>query len=161
MKRLLTLIVFLSTLGFVKSHAQFDAGNYHIAASLSGLNFNYTAKSGMRAGLNIDGGYFLDDNILARVGFGYNHYGKHNDAFTFGVGLRYYIAEYGINFGTGAEFSHRSPNINNLHIPLELGYTFFLNNSVALEPQVCYKVSLNDFTGGSEIGCRLGLGYYF
>jgi hypothetical protein len=26
---------------------------------------------------------------------------------------------------------------------------------------VFYKVSVNDFTGGSEVGMRLGLGYYF
>ena len=51
--------------------------------------------------------------------------------------------------------------MNNLHIPLELGYTFYLNHYVAIEPQVFYKVSINDFTRGSEIGLRLGLGYYF
>ena len=77
------------------------------------------------------------------------------------AGLRYYIIQNGLSIGTGAEFSHHAPNINNLHIPLELGYTFYLNHYVAIEPQVFYKVSVNDFTGGSEVGMRLGLGYYF
>ena len=161
MKCILTLLVLLLTLGFTKSHAQFDAGTGYIAAGLSNLNFNYTDKGGIRAGMNIDGGYFVADCLLARASFGYNHYAKRNDAFTLGAGLRYYVIQNGLSIGTGAEFSHHAPNINNLHIPLELGYTFYLNHYVAIEPQVFYKVSVNDFTGGSEVGVRLGLGYYF
>ena len=61
MKRILTLLVLLLTLGFTKSHAQFDAGTGYIAAGLSNLNFNYTDKGGIRAGMNIDGGYFIAD----------------------------------------------------------------------------------------------------
>ena len=161
MKRILTLFFLLATLGFTKSHAQFDAGTGYIAAGLSNLNFNYTDKGGIRVGMNIDGGYFIADCLLARATFGYNHYAKRNDAFTLGAGLRYYVIQNGLSIGTGAAFSHPAPNINNLHIPLELGYTFYLNHYVAIEPQVFYKVSVNDFTGGSEVGVRLGLGYYF
>ena len=161
MTRLLTLLVLLATLSFTKSHAQFDAGTGYLAAGLSNFNLNYTDKGGIRAGINIDGGYFLADCLMARASFGYNHYSKHDDAVTLGAGLRYYIIQNGLSIGTGAEFSHHAPNINNLHIPLELGYTFYLNHYVAIEPQVFYKVSVNDFTGGSEVGMRLGLGYYF
>lgn len=161
MKRFFLLTLLLFTLAVGKSHAQFDAGTGYVAAGLSGLNLNYTDKGGIRAGINIDGGYFIADCLLARGGFGYNHYSKHDDAFTVSAGLRYYIIQNGLSIGTGAEFSHHAPNINNLHVPLELTYTFYLNHYIAIEPQVFYKVSVNDFTGGSEVGLRLGLGYYF
>mgnify|MGYP000963046378 CR=1 FL=1 len=32
---------------------------------------------------------------------------------------------------------------------------------IDIEPQVFYKLSVNDFTQGSEIGMRIGLGFYF
>ena len=100
MKRLLTLLVLLATLSFTKSHAQFDAGTGYLAAGLSNFNLNYTDKGGIRAGINIDGGYFLADCLMARASFGYNHYSKHDDAVTLGAGLRYYIIQNGLSIGT-------------------------------------------------------------
>ena len=161
MKRLLTLLVLLATLSFTKSHAQFDAGTGYLAAGLSNFNLNYTDKGGIRAGINIDGGYFLADCLMARASFGYKHKSKQNEHDTLAAGLLYNNNQNALTIGTADEFSHHAPNINNLHIPLELGYTFYLNHYVAIEPQVFYKVSVNDFTGGSEVGMRLGLGYYF
>ena len=50
---------------------------------------------------------------------------------------------------------------NNIRIPIEIGYTFYLNQHIAIEPSVYTKLSLNDFNDGTEFGLRLGLGYYF
>lgn len=50
---------------------------------------------------------------------------------------------------------------NNLRIPVEIGYTFYLNHYLALEPAVYSKMSLNHFSEGTEFGLRVGLGFYF
>ena len=50
---------------------------------------------------------------------------------------------------------------NNIRIPIEIGYTFYLNQHIAIEPSVYTKLSLNDFNDGTEFGLRIGLGYYF
>ena len=78
-----------------------------------------------------------------------------------GGGARYYFLENGISLGAGLEFSHLSPGIDNLRLPFEVGYTYYLNHHVAIEPAAYYRLSLNDFSGGSEVGVRLGLGFYF
>lgn len=161
MKRFFTFGLLLFVLGTLRVSAQFSQGTCYVSTSLSSLNFNYSDKGGVRVGINIDGGYFIDDCLMIRGSYGYNHYGKKSDAFDMGVGIRYYLQQNGLSIGTGTEFSHQSPNINNLRIPIEVGYTFYLNHYIAIEPQLFYKASLNDFSGGSEVGLRIGLGFYF
>ena len=41
------------------------------------------------------------------------------------------------------------------------GYTFYLNHYLAVEPAVYYKMSTNDFSDGSTVGLKIGLGFYF
>lgn len=50
---------------------------------------------------------------------------------------------------------------NSFCIPIEVGYTFYLNHHLAVEPSVYYKMSLNHFGDCSTVGLRLGLGYFF
>ena len=63
--------------------------------------------------------------------------------------------------GAGAEYAHFTPKNNDLLIPVELGYSFFINRFITLEPSVYYKMSLHDFSDNTSIGFRLGLGFYF
>ena len=51
--------------------------------------------------------------------------------------------------------------MNNVQICPEVGYTFFLNRFVTLEPSVYYNISLNNFSDGSKVGLRLGFGFFF
>lgn len=160
MKKILTLLllVFAATMG---THAQFTKNTKYIGASLSALHLDYSQKTNFRVGLNADGGYFVADALMLRGSVGFNHYGKNADRVTLGAGLRYYFLQNGISLGSGMEYTHHSPNINDLRIPLEVGYTFYLNHHIAIEPSLYYKMSLNDFANGSEVGFRLGLGCYF
>lgn len=59
---------------------------------------------------------------------------------------------------TTANFEER---VSNFRIPVEIGYTFYLNHYLAVEPAVYSKMSLNHFSEGSEFGLKVGLGFYF
>lgn len=159
MKKILTVLLLLLAATAVK--AQFHYDTKYVSASFSGLNLNYSEKGGFQIGLHTEGGYFIDDGLMLRGTFSYNHYATDSDKFSIGGGARYYFTQNGISLGAGLEFTHQSPNHNDLRIPVEIGYTFYLNRYLALEPAVYYKMSINDLSKGSEVGMRVGLGFYF
>jgi hypothetical protein len=68
---------------------------------------------------------------------------------------------YSISSGAGAEYSHFTPNNNDLRIPVEVGYAFFVNKNITIEPAVYYKMSLADFSDNSTVGLKIGFGFYF
>jgi hypothetical protein len=48
-----------------------------------------------------------------------------------------------------------------LRIPVEVGYAFFVNKNITIEPAVYYKMSLADFSDNSTVGLKIGFGFYF
>lgn len=160
MKKILSLLLLLAgcTLG---AHAQFEQDTHYLNASLSNFGINYNDRGGFRIGMNLEGGYFFEDNWMLHGEFGANYYGYRSNEFNLGAGVRYYFSSNGISLGTGLEYMHRSINQNDLRLPFTVGYTFYVNHYVAIEPQLFYKLSVNDFSHGSEVGMRLGLGFYF
>lgn len=50
---------------------------------------------------------------------------------------------------------------NNIRIPIEIGYTFYLNHYLAIEPAIYSKMSLNNFSDGTEFGLKIGFSFYF
>lgn len=50
---------------------------------------------------------------------------------------------------------------NNIRIPIEIGYTFYLNHYLAIEPAIYSKMSLNHFSDGTEFGLKIGFGFFF
>lgn len=157
-KFFLALLVSLAATG---ANAQFLQGTKYIGASFSNLGLSYNKKSKFNLGLNAEAGYFFADCWMARATVGYNFQKDGANDFNLGVGVRYYILQNGLFFGAGTEFKHQKPNYNDLLIPVEIGYTFYLNHYLAIEPSVYYKMSTNDFGNGSTVGLRIGLGYYF
>ena len=103
---------------------------------------------------------FIADKVLVRANIGYNHT-DYVDDFSAGIGARYYFRENGIFLGAGGEFSHLTKNNNDLMIPIEVGYAFYLNHYIAVEPAVYYKMSLDDFSDKSTVGLKIGFGFYF
>ena len=91
---------------------------------------------------------------------GYQHTKAVDDIFV-GAGLRYNITQNGLYLGAGAELAHHTKGSTDLYIPAEVGYTFFLNHYLTIEPAVYYKMSLSHFCDNSTAGVRVGLGYYF
>ena len=52
-------------------------------------------------------------------------------------------------------------NFNDFQITPEVGYCYFLNKTVTLEPSIYYDMSLSSFSKKSKLGLRVGIGLYF
>ncbi len=158
MKKWMTcLLLFVAA---VSANAQFEKGTKYANVSLSGLSLSYSGSEKFRGGLDAEAGYIFTDNLMLRANVGYDHT-RYIDDVRVGAGIRYYIDQNGIFLGAGAEYSHFTKNNNDLMIPVEVGYAFFLNKNLTLEPAVYYKMSLHDFANNSTLGLRIGFGFYF
>lgn len=151
--------VLLLTVALV-GKAQFEQGTKYIGASVTNLGLSYSSCEKLRFGIDATAGYFLADDIMLKANFGYEHM-PHVDNITLGVGGRYYFEQNGIYLGTGLEYCHETVNYNDLRIPIEAGYCFYLNHYLSVEPAVYYKMSVNDFSDKSAVGLKVGLGFYF
>lgn len=164
--------------------AQFERGTKYVGASVSGLSLSYSKASDFSFGLDATGGYYIADSWMLKGNLGYNHK-KSYDGFTLGAAARYNFLQNGIYLEAGLEYQFddfgkktvtlptevdgaivevdvsKNDRKNNLRLPINIGYTFYLNQHIAIEPAIYTKLSLNDFNDGTEFGLKLGLGYYF
>lgn len=158
MKKLLFLLFFLC--GVCTASAQFDKGIKYINTSLSGLGASYSSSEKFRLGVSGSVGYFISDCFLLGARAGYDHTRRTDDV-SIGGFARYYFDQCGVFVGAGGEYVHYSPKSNDVQIPVEVGYAFFVNRFITIEPSVYYKMSLHSFSDNSTVGVRLGLGFYF
>jgi hypothetical protein len=142
------------------SSEPFDAGKFYINVATTNLNLSYSKQEKLRFGLEGTVGYFFADALMATASVGYDH--THiSDDFTASLGGRYYIVQNGLYLGLGVKYSHTDKSNNNLYITPQVGYAFFLNRHLTIEPAVYYDMSLNDYSDGSKVGLKVGFGYYF
>lgn len=158
MKKLFIVILLMSCV--LNAQAQFEKGKKYVGASLTGLSMSYSDNEEFRLGLDAEAGYFIADCVMLKANVGYEHTRVMDDV-RLGLGARYYFMQNGIYLGAGAEYNHFTKNNNDVMIPVEVGYAFFLNEHLTIEPSVYYKMSLHDFSGNSTVGLRIGMGYYF
>ena len=161
MKKIILAALMLCS--FVAGKAQFEAGTRYLGASVTNVGLSYSSEEKLRFGLEATGGYFLWDDIMLKANVGYNHR-PHLDDITLGLGGRYYFEQNGIFLGTGVEYCHEAKNYNDLRIPVEVGYCFYVNHYLSIEPALYYKMSLNDFRDKSKLPrineCSI-IGFYF
>ena len=157
------------------ANAQFEAGKKYIDASLSGIGLTYSKQEKLRFDIEATAGAFVARDLLlyGRVGFDqkqvvlekYNQeYSKFVHEITIGIGGRYYIEQNGIYLGLGVEYGHTDNGkhkYDNFYLTPEVGYAFFVNQYLTLQPAVFYNICLNDFSEASKVGLRIGLGFYF
>jgi hypothetical protein len=142
------------------SSEPFDKGKFYINVATTSLDLSYSKQEKFRFGLEGTAGYFFADALMATASIGYDH--THiSDDFTASLGGRYYIVQNGLYLGLGVKYSHTDKSNNNLYITPQVGYAFFLNRHLTIEPAVYYDMSLNDFADGSKVGLKVGFGYYF
>lgn len=156
-KWLMSMLLLLAVTG---AKAQFESGTKYVGASLSGLGLSYSTNEKFRMGLDLEGGMFVADGFLLKANVGFEHT-RLTDDVRVGLTGRYYFLQNGIFMGAGAEYNHFTKSRNDLMVPVEVGYAFYLNHYITIEPSVYYKMSLHDFSDNSTVGLRIGLGYYF
>lgn len=158
MKKILLLICMV--LGTLTANAQFAQGTKYVSASLSGLGLSYSSNQKFRLGVDATAGYFMADCLMLKGNVTYDHT-KEIDDISVGAGLRYYFDQCGVFMGAGADYVHYTPSDNDVQIPVEVGYAFFVNRFITIEPSLYYKMSLDSFSQKSTVGVRIGLGFYF
>ena len=158
----ISLLVFALVMTLSAS-AQFEQGKKYVSASFSGLDFSYNGTNDLNLGFQAKGGYLIEDNLMLLGTLGYNHIGGDDntpDRFSIGAQGRYYIIQNGIYLGVGATYKHGNYNYNDVMPSVEIGYAFFINRYITIEPSVYYEQSITDHSKYSNVGLRLGLGFY-
>jgi hypothetical protein len=160
MKKLIMIAVTL--LMTLTASAQFEEGKFYCNGSLTGLGLSYNGNDKLNLGVEAKGGYLVADNWMVLAQVGYKHYGQDDmaDNVSVGVGARYYIIQNGLYMGVNAKLVHADSSYNDFMPGIELGYAFFLNKSVTIEPSVYYDQSIKDHSKYSTVGLRIGVGIY-
>lgn len=152
----------IALLASVSANAQFEKGKAYVGGSLTGLNMKYTGSEKFSLGVEAQAGYFVEDDIMLLGQVGYEHSGNKavSDKFLAGVAGRYYIEQNGIYLGLGCKFVHAAHDFNDVMPGVEVGYAFFLNNAVTVEPAIYYDQSFKKHSDYSTIGFKIGVGVY-
>lgn len=142
--------------------AQFEQGTKYANLSLTGFGMNYSKAGGFNLGLDATGGYFVADSWMVLGQFGWSHMDGDN-VFGLGAGARYYMVQNGLFFGGGLKYNHVGPDFktDNFFLTPEVGYCFYLNQYVSVEPSIYCDMCLNHFKDFTKIGLKIGFGFYF
>lgn len=166
----------------LSANAQFQQGKGYVGASLTGLNANYSGAGKFNFGAQATGGYLFLDNLMATASAGFDHFRRGDskvDRVTGGAGVRYYIIQNGLYLGVNGKIIYEKqqvkeydPETGNAHwvkadktytdvLPgIEVGYAFFVNRSVTVEPAIYYDQSFKNHSDYSTIGLKVGVGVY-
>jgi len=159
MKRI--LIMMLLTVATTSVFAQFTKGTKYVGASLSGLNLAINDKRHLAFDFDAKAGYFVSDYIMLEGNIGWHTSKRHLDRCVIGAKMRYTQVENGLYYAAGLQYVHERKNWNDLQITPELGYCYYLNHYVSVEPAIYYNMSFTDISKKSEVGLKVGIGIYF
>jgi len=155
------LTMMLALVGFVSASAQFEADKFYLGSNLNGINLSYSDTKKLSLGIGTQAGYMFEQDWMAigELGFDYHNSDAYN--LSLGAKCRYYIEQNGIFLSAGAKYVHQFKSYNDVVLTPEVGYCFFLNGHLTVEPSLYYDMSLTDFSKKSEFGLKIGLGWYF
>jgi len=161
-KIILSLLLAAVTIG---ASAQFEKGTKYANASLTGFGLDYCKAGGFHIGIAAGGGYFIADSWMLMGQIGWNHQGSFNE-FNLGLGGRYYMRDNGLFFSGTVRYGLNSagngaPVDHNAYLTPEVGYCFYLNDHVSIEPSVYLDMCLNHFKDYTRVGLKVSFGYYF
>lgn len=160
MKKIVFTLIF-ALVGISSAFAQFEKGKYYLAATTNAAGLSYSKNEKVRLNLGVNGGYMFEEAwmLIADMGFDYHN----NDMKTLYAGMkcRYLIEQNGLFLQAGAKYVHGAPNYNDLMVTPELGYCFFLNRHLTIEPSLYTDISTNCFSEYTKVGVKIGLAWYF
>lgn len=163
MKKLLLSLI-LGLLATVAANAQFTydtppfgQGKIFVGASMSGFDIG-SSNSTFHVDLSAKGGYMVMDNFLAFGELSYNYLEHTDGLLSLGAGARYYIEQNGVFLGAGARLADITNDLD-FQPNIQVGYSFFLNRTVTVEPELYFNLSTKDFDN-SSYGLRIGVGIY-
>ncbi len=162
MKKILLMFVLL--LACLQANAQFEKGKWYLNASLTGLDLSHSKNEGTNFGLAVAGGTFVADNLSVLVNFKGKYVENGIDETSVGAGARYYFSSCGVYGGLGCSYKHLSWNNakdNLFCVTPEVGYAFFINGTITVEPSVYYDISTKHTSDYSKLGFKIGFGFYF
>jgi hypothetical protein len=158
-KSILTAI--FCVFGFAASFAQFEEGKLYLGTSFDGAGLSYSETTKLALGVGANAGYMFSHDWLAIGEAGFNYRNKDLQELYVGAKCRYFIEQNGLFLQGGVKYLHRVGGYNDLQITPEVGYCYFLNKNLTVEPSVYYDMSLSDFSDKSRFGIKIGLGVYF
>lgn len=143
------------------SETPFAKGKIYAGAGFSGLNLHYNSKTKWNFDINARGGYFIEDNWMLLGEFLWGIRQKADNSFAIGAGGRYYIVQNGLYLGAGARFAHQGSDYNDFVPNVNIGYAYFLNHHVTIEPELYFDISTKSFKDYTGVGLRVTMGVYF
>ena len=143
------------------SDTPFEKGKIYAAAGFSGLNLNYNPTTKWNFDINAVGGYFIEDNWMLLGEFIWGIRQKTDNAFQLGAGARYYIVQNGLYLGAGARYARQGSEYNDFVPNVNIGYAYFLNHYVTIEPELYFNISTKSFKDYTGVGLRVTMGVYF
>lgn len=155
------MALLLATVDVASASAQFEKGKIYGGASASGLGISYSETTKFTFGLEALAGYMFADDLMAMAEVGYDYHNSETQSLSLGVRCRYYIVQNGLFLSLGAKYLHEFKDYNDFYLTPEVGYSFFLNHNVTLEPSVYYNMSLSKFGDKSRFGIKVGIGFFF
>ena len=155
------LAVLTAKAQYVPDVPPFAQDKIYASASASGAGLSYNGSEKLNFELQAKGGYFFEQNwmVLGNLGYGYHRYAP--NTFQVGAGLRYYMEENGLYAGLTGNYIHDNGDYDDFMPQVSLGYAFFLNRTVTIEPEIYYNQSLKNHSDYSGFGFRIGFGIYF
>ena len=163
MKKLVLSMMLLLCISLT-ANAQFEKNKWFVNTSLTNLGLSYSGSEEAHLGFQANGGAFLADNKALLLNFE-GDYGKYTTKTTaLGVGGRYYLDKIGLYFGLGLKYKHmtfENWKDNDFGAGVEIGYAFFLSQTVTIEPAIYYDQSFINHSDYSKVGFKIGFGFYF
>ena len=157
----LAMFAMALTVSAQSSDTPFEKGKVYVGAGFSGLNLNYNSNTKWNFDINARGGYFIEDNWMLLGEFMWGIRQKSDNSFKLGAGARYYIVQNGLYLGAGARYAHQGSEYNDFVPNINVGYAYFLNHYVTIEPELYFDISTKSFKDYTGFGLRVSLGVYF